>query len=197
MHIQKNLTGREITLFSCVFLLVFFIFVNGIGSAKGYQVVNTDSAKQAIQVLEQEIASDPENISLHLRLGYLYLDIERWDMAMSLFDTCLELDKLLAEAMNGKGLAYYGKGESAIIPVEVIKKLFKIDNYSKAEKQFKRAIELKPDYLDPLYNLGVNYLAKGGVENYEKSVESLKQVLEKDMVFKDADFMLGVAYQHL
>jgi len=182
-------------------LRILFIFALTLNWAKlssnpVFQVENTDSIRQAIQALEDDISTKPGNASLNLRLGYLYLKIEKSDKAMLAFKKCLKLDDMSAEAYNGMGLSYHGKGESVIIPIEVIKKLFKIDNYSKAEKQYKRALELKPDYIDPLYNLGVNFLAKGGEDNYQKSVESLQRVLEKDMVFKDADCMLGIAYQH-
>ena len=180
--------------------IVVCLFLGNQGKIRStplFQVEKADSLNQAIQSLEERISSDPENLSLHLRLGTLYLSIENWNKADFWFRRCLQLDENSAEAYNGLGLAYHGKGESSIIPIEVIKKLFKIDNYSKAEKQYKRALALSPDYLDPLYNMSVNYLAEGGENNYQRSVESLKKVLEKDMVFKDADLMLGIAYQHL
>lgn len=197
MCILRNLTMRPF--FVSSFIVVCFLFGNRgeIRSTPLFQVEKADSLNRAIESLEASISSDPENLSLHLRLGTLYLSVEDWHKADVSFRRCLQLDENSAEAYNGLGLAYHGKGESSIIPIEVIKKLFKIDNYSKAEKQYKRALELNPDYLDPLYNMGVNYLAKSGENNYQRSVESLKKVLEKNMEFKDADLMLGIAYQHL
>lgn len=182
-----------------VFLIVVFISGN-IANARSYpffQATKEDSIKQSIQSLRESITSDPENPVLHRQLGYLYLEIEGWDAATDAFKISLDLDDTSAESYNGLGLAHHGKGKSPILPFEALKALFKIDNYSKAEKEFKRAMDRDPEYLDPVYNVGVTYLAKGGMDNYQRAVDSFTKVMEKDIVFKDADLMLGIAFRHL
>ncbi|MCK4819962.1 hypothetical protein KA005_29620, partial [bacterium] len=155
-----------------VFLVALFVisgFVSRLEAIICFQDEKADSIVQVISTLKGKIESDPENIELLLYLGYTYLEIEKFGDADKYFRKCIKLNDTLSEAYNGLGLAQHGKGLGAVIPVEAVKKLFRIDNYSRAEKNFKRAIRFKPEYLDPHYNLGVNYLAKGGNNNYYRS----------------------------
>ena len=188
---------RGYSIYGVLLMILFVISPNELLCESMVQAENEDSLRQGIQILRQKILSDPENPSLYQQLGYLYIDIAKYDTAIVAFRKCIDLDENSAEGYNGLGLAYHKKGETPLIPIQILMELFKIDNYSKAERHFNRALELDPDYLDPLYNLGINYLVKGGDENYERSVETLKTVLQKDMEFKDADFMLGIAYVYL
>ncbi len=167
------------------------------GSLAAMTVPQEDSLKQAIRLLEEQIKAQPENPALYLRVGYLYLRDEKWGRATNAFEKTLSLTDTSAYAYNGLGLAYHGKGEGIFIPVERIKQLFKIDNYSKAEKYFKRAVEINPDFIAPLYNMGVNYLNQAGEENYRKSVDALRIVLARDSLYEEAGLMLGNAYRHL
>ncbi|MFH1940578.1 MAG: tetratricopeptide repeat protein [bacterium] len=182
--------------FSLSFILIIFLFSDS-WSKPILQVDKQDSVKHAIEVLKKKTSLDPQNPIPYLRLGYLYLEIAKWDTAIAVFRQCTKLDENSAEAYNGLGLAFHRKGRTSIIPVQIIMEWLKIDNYSKAEQHFMKALALKPDYLDPQYNLGVNYMFKGGVGNYEKALETFKKVLETDMEFKDTDFMLGIAYHYL
>jgi GWxTD domain-containing protein len=178
-------------------LILFFCLTTLISAYDIYQFVEEDSLQIRIEHLKNEIQKDTENASLRNQIGYLYLEAEEWHHATSAFKKCIAISDTFAQAYNGLGMAYHERGESAFIPVEKIKRLFKIDNYSLAEKKFERALELRPGYLDPLYNIGKNYLAKTGLNNYEKAVDSLIRTLEFDSTYKDADYVLGIAYQHV
>jgi len=180
---------------------LFFIFVFGfITVLAAQQTLSTsgeDNTKRTIDDLKEKIVTNPNDAELFNELGYLYLEAEKWSHAVSTFKKCIALSDTFTQAINGLGKAYHEKGESAFIPVEKIKKLFKIDNYSKAERQFEKALKLRPEYLDPLYNMGVNYLAKTGKNNHEKAVGTLNDVLDRDSTYKDVDLILGIAYQHI
>lgn len=192
-----NFRSTKFNWIACVFIIFCAIVITFSPSpAAAVQKVNQDSVRQVISDLRNQLSGNSDDVALITKLGYAYLDIESWDMAMDRFKRAVELDDQNASAYNGLGRSYHGKGESAILPIEALKKLFKVDNYSKAEKQYKIAVEIDPEYIAPYYNLGVNYLAKGGFDNYARSVESLQTVLEKDPLFRDADFILGVAFQH-
>jgi GWxTD domain-containing protein len=184
-------------------ILLILVGIICIGSARLLHAqqstfeARSDSLREVIRALRLRLETEPENVPVKLELGYTYLRIEDWGKADKIFKECIALNDTLAEAFNGLGMARHGKGEGAVIPVEAIKKLFKIDNYSKAEKNFKQALELRPDYLDPRYNLGVNYLAKGGSDNYSRAIESFQVVSEKDSLYREVDYMLGVSFQHM
>jgi GWxTD domain-containing protein len=183
-----------------IVLLMFFICFAHRGQAYStplQQTQKADSLMQAVRSLESEIAKDPQNHALYTRLGYLHLQLKDWNAATDAFKQSIELDDASAEAYNGLGLAHHGKGKSPFLPFEALRKLFKVDNYSIAERHYKRALEIDPNYIDPLYNMGVNYIAKGGTGNYENAVDALRHVLEHDFEYKDADYMLGLAFQHL
>ena len=195
MEMRKKIRMQSLHILPALFF--GFLILTASHDAVGYQSAESDSINQAIRIIEQDIETHPDSANLYIHLGMLQLAIEEWDRAKNSFEQCLTLDNTSAEAHNGLGLVYYNKGLSPILPIEALKKLFKLDNYSRAEREFKRALAINPDYLDPLYNMGVNFLAKGGEASYENAVEALTTVLECDPLFKEADLMLGVAYQFL
>ena len=65
-------------------------------------------------------------------------------------------------------------------------------NYENAEKIFKEAISLSPDFVLGHYGLGKLYLHKEG-KNYEAENE-LKRACELDRHYSKAHFYLGLAY---
>jgi len=180
-----------------VILFCMAILYVRLDPAAAQELSRSDSLKAAVETLQQAIKLKPDNPDLHLSIGYIYLEQERWGRAIGAFKRCLNLTDTSAMAHNGLGLAYHGRGEGIFIPIERLKQLFRIDNYSKAEKSYRTALELNPNYLDPLYNMGVNYIVKGGNTNYNKSVQTLKTVMVRDSLYKEAGLMLGNAYRHL
>jgi len=155
----------------------------------------TQTIETQIQALENRIQLGAD--SLYLQLGELYLENEEWSKADDSFTKYIEKVKKHPAAYVGKGRSKLGKGKSAFIPVEAIKKLFGIDNYSKAHKEFDHAIKLDPNYIDGYYWLSLNYLARGGKKNYGQAATCIQTVLQRNPLFRDADFVLGVVYQHL
>ncbi len=181
--------------------LIFFLSVcvwnSSAAPGTARYAVQDEDRQGRMEDLKNRITLHPDSAALHIKLGNLFLESEEWGKAQTEFEKAVALDELSAEAHNGLGLALHGKGESIFIPIEKIKKLFKVDNYSLAEKQFKRALELNPEYLDPLYNMGVNFIAKGGEDSYRQAVSTLETLRKKDPLYKDADFMTGMAFLNL
>ena len=155
------------------------------------------STLHQIEKLTKVMEENPEQDSLYLSLGNLYLDVEDWGKADDAFKAFLKLHPESVQAYVGRGCAYHGKGEGAFIPLEAIKQLFKIDNYSKAEKEFKRALAIAPDCIEAMYRITLTYLAKGGADNYENAIHSATNALTIDPLYRDSDYLLGIAYQHL
>lgn len=159
------------------------------------ELSHAQETTQRISALQKRIQLGAD--SLYLQLGNLYLDMEEWGKADDSFSAYLQHVNKNPAAFVGRGRALHGKGKSAFIPVEAIKKLFKIDNFSKAQVQFERALKEDSNFIDAYYWLSLNYLAKGNSGNYKKAVGQIQSVLQRDSLYLDADFVLGVAYQHL
>jgi len=69
-------------------------------------------------------------------------------------------------------------------------------NYSKARNSLESAIRLKPEYVDPYYNLACLYAIKGDVmkslDNLEKAVSLNKSVMEWARKDRDLQNIRGV-----
>jgi len=143
-----------------------------------------------------EIEASSQKDSLYNVLGYIHIDKHQWSKAGDFFKKSIACNPANAETYNGLGLTYLKKAEYPIIPIEKIKKLFKVDNFSKAKKNFLKALKFNPDLLDAIYNLATNYLLQDSEINFQSSIDRFKELLTKDPLYKDADYMLGVAYRH-
>jgi arylsulfatase A-like enzyme/Flp pilus assembly protein TadD len=95
--------------------------------------------------LDNNYASVYNNIgSLYLRLFLQNKEQKAFDSAMLNFNRALVLDPRLFAAYNGRGAAYKFTG-----------------NVELAIADWKRAIELNPDFIDPYFNIGIAFLEKG------------------------------------
>jgi superkiller protein 3 len=106
---------------------------------------------KALEAYEHAVRLNPEFASAFNNLGTLYLRVflERRDpkmlpKAIDAFDRAISNDSLLASAYNGRASA------------------FKFSNRaSDAIRDWKRAMELQPDFVDVYFNLGITYLETG------------------------------------
>lgn len=60
-----------------------------------------------------------------------------------------------------------------------------------AAKYYKQALNLRPGYADPLYNLGNIYLAE---QNYSEAIEAYKGAVQSEPQFAEASYNMGLAY---
>ncbi|MBN2415889.1 GWxTD domain-containing protein [bacterium] len=149
-----------------------------------------------LSALTRAIEQQPDNDSLYCARGYFYIGMSRWNEAEEEFSRSIGLNDMNERAYNGLGLALFSKGENPFVPIEKLKQLLKVDNYSKAERAFQRALELNPEYTDARYNLACNYLMKEGADNYLQAVDHFKRILTRDPDYRDTEYMLGIAYMH-
>ncbi len=178
-----------------VFLYIALFLVLGTGDLICQEVVSFEADTAEINNLRQRIDAHPSNDTLLLALGNIYLKHMAWNDAERWLKECVSVNPDNAIAQNNLGYSYFRQGESPIIPIEKIKKLFKVDNYSKAERHFKQAIELDDNYLEAYYNLGINYLAKDETNDYESATVTFQKLLNKDPSYRDADYHLGESYR--
>ena len=126
----------------------------------------------------REIPIDPE---IWNHVGFAYATKEDWNNAIAAFDRALSLDPRYAEA-------FFNRGEAFLVLALENKDSGLLE---KASENFKKSIEMDPDYPHPYFSLGKIYRQTGNLDGaiycWEKAVE-----LQPD--FEQALFYLGEAY---
>jgi arylsulfatase A-like enzyme/Tfp pilus assembly protein PilF len=111
----------------------------------------TKDYPKALEAYERAVRLDPEFASAFNNMGTLYLrmalerkDREMLPKAIAAFDQAIISDPRLASAYNGRAsaLKFSSRPDEAI-------------------RDWKKAIELQPDFVDVYFNLGIIYLEKG------------------------------------
>lgn len=123
-----------------------------------------DYAK-AVEAYERAVKLNPEFASAFNNLGTLYLRfyLERKDpelvpKAIAAFDRAIQNDPRLASAHNGRASA------------------FKFTNRpDEAIRDWKKAMELQPDFVDVYFNLGITYLETGNKAEALQVLNSCKK----------------------
>ena len=105
-----------------------------------YYLLNAHSEKTR-NILKRAKKNFPDNISVLMELGKLYLYVSDFDKSKSYFDHILELD-------NYNGMAYYYKG---IIAKEE-------DKPKTLRKFMQKTIQYLPDFYEGYFALGLSYV---------------------------------------
>lgn len=134
---------------------------------------NGGRVSEAFQQLDEAIAQEPKNPSLHHFRGQLYFRAARYAEAERDFKRALELDPYLSDAHNFLGAVYQEQG--------------RIDE---AEASFRRALE-NPAYPTPdktFLNLGLLYALSG---RDAEAMESMRKAVEINPKYYQAHFELA------
>ena len=111
------------------------------------------NATKALENYRKALELDSNYASVFNNIGSLYLafylgsgkkDEKAYGLAMENFNRALEIDPRLFAAYNGRGAAYKFKNQ-----------------VHKAIADWKKTIEIKPDYIDAYFNIGISYLEIG------------------------------------
>jgi arylsulfatase A-like enzyme/predicted Zn-dependent protease len=121
---------------------------------------------KAVEAYERAVRLNPEFAYAFDNLGTLYLrtflerkDPEMIPKAIDAFDRAINNDSRLASAYNGRA------------------SVFKSSNRpNEAMRDWKRALELQPDFVDVYFNLGITYLQTG---NKSEALQILNRCKEK------------------
>ena len=146
----------------------------------------TEGAEQAIHYFEAAIQKDPKYAAAYAGLAEAYCWLgffgalppnEAMPKARQAAQKALSLDDSLAEAHTA--LAY-------------VKTLYEFD-WTSAEREFKRAIQLNSGDADAHFGYGITYLAPLG--RIDESVKEMQTALELDPLSPIEHTYLGLAYQ--
>jgi adenylate cyclase len=173
------------------------------------------------QTVTKKYTENIEAYHLYLKGRYYWnkMNIEAFRKSIELFEKAIAIDPGYALAYAGLADSYTGLGDaglSAISPKEAfscanaaVKKALEIDetlaeahaslghlnmhdfDWSGAEREFKRAIELNPNYATTYHMSGFNYAL---IERHDEAITLMKQALKLDPVALGIITDLGVIY---
>lgn len=127
-----------------------------------------------ISGLRERILTDPRDLKSRYDLSIHYINMKKPDEALEIIEVTTKINKNYAPAYFVKGLAYTAKGDNEA-----------------AIREFTKAIEIDPRYIEPRMMLAVVYMSMDRINNAEKELlESIK--LETKNVF--ARVILGDMY---
>ena len=159
---REKFSPRNLILLSSLFavimvvMVIYFLWFNNIN----VKITEKKNKDQSISIVEKNKAVKIDNIKkIYDRAGALQKSGHLHD-AKQLYQDILKLDPGYPDALNNLGVIYiYEK------------------NYTAAQINFEKAIRLKPESVDPYYNLSCIYAAKGDIK---QAVEYLKKAYSLD-----------------
>jgi len=165
-------------------------------------------AKQCREALEKAISLDNNETEAYLKLAELSLYFRDYERVRLYTDEVLRIEKGNARAYFIKGFADKEKGDTAAairnfrFAVDADQQyyeayiqlgiLFTLSGNKLAVDYLNSALNLKPQSIEAMYNLGMYYQESG---DYNKAMELYHRILQIDSRYKFAYFNLG--YIHL
>ncbi|MCP4567402.1 MAG: tetratricopeptide repeat protein, partial [FCB group bacterium] len=199
----------------CLLLIVFFTLLTTLPGV-AYELKpeikealsSRDTAK-VITLLDREISQDPAFAVNYLLKGQIFFARHQYDDALESFETALDKKSKLYEALYYKGLVFLArenleeaekaldkglkkaKNEKALFHNGMGLLHLKREEYTKADLQFRKAIQVGPDQAEFHANLGdANYFSK----IYPLAISEYNLVIELDTTYLDVYFRLARAY---
>src|SRR6266513_2980366 len=144
--------------------------------------VQTSSWRNSETLWSHALAVTADNDVAHNNLGYLCVDRDELDKAISHFEAA-------ARIRSGKRDAHYDVG-SAFVQMNLADALARKGQSDEAMVHYEEAIKLQPYYADAYYNRGNVLLAKGRIDEAIVDLEKTLQIQPDDA---DAHTCLGNA----
>ncbi len=147
------------------------------------QIINAykqlgDTVK-SVEIMRQAVAEYPEEQSISVELINYYMMSDQPGEAISILDKAIEKEKTNASFYLAKGTA-----------------LDKLGRQDDAIEVYKKALEVKPDFADAYYNIGVIYFNRGvkqfDVANAVPTSDQAHYEIEKNK--SDDQFKIAVPY---
>ena len=138
---------------------------------RGAELEKAGEFAEAIREHEAALATDPDNVQVHLNLISLYGRTGDAARAKQHFDAAIQLNP-------GRSDAWYDYGVL----------LFTGKDYAGAEKAYRRALEINPSYAEAHNNLGVIYEQQGRLDD---AAAEFRQAIAARPDYPLARFHLG------
>jgi tetratricopeptide (TPR) repeat protein len=154
--------------------------------------------RDPIKFYKLALQYSPNSYRAHNEIGVIYLNQDKYDMAIPEFKESIKLNPKFDQAYDNLGVAYDKSGnlKEAIVQHEKALQLSpynakiynnlgnaynKLSQFEQAIETYKKALELNPDYKAVYNNLGVIYYKQG---RYDEARKYWQQALEIDPNFK-------------
>ncbi len=131
--------------------------------------------RDALESYRKTIELDNNYASAYNNIGSLYLSIYRnkkdeqaFKLAMDNFSRAIEIDPRLFAAYNGRGAGYYSHSK----PDEAI-------------ADWSKAIEIKPTFTEPYFNIAIAFIEKGDKTSAAKYLQMAKERLWNKLSDRD------------
>ena len=150
---------------------------------------------QAIESMQKAIDRDPKMVEAYNFLGLIYLTNTEFDKAIKQFEKAVRINRYFTDARNNLGIALRQAGHLERA-AEEFQTALKDANYRSLEKiylnlgsvyldqgrdrdaieSFRRALQIKPEYLLALMGLGRAYGATGQVDLAEQAYRKVVKI---------------------
>jgi tetratricopeptide (TPR) repeat protein len=171
----------------------------------GNALYEAQKYEEAIASYQKIIEANPEAYVIYKNIGNCHFQLQKYDLAEEYYKKVLDKDPQNADAMmligncyanrgqDEKAMEWYEKIEFEKITDQMV--LFNIgSNFTKqskldqALKYYKRAVEVQPDFLDAIYQLGLTYLA---LNNYPEAIAAFENYLKHDSISERSNQVRG------
>jgi len=153
--------------------------------------VDKDSGA-ALAVIREGQKMYPGNMPLFLAETNIYLTFDNTEKALSNLKTAAEKDSANQSIYYALGTIYNKLVDDTTKKPEIRDQMFNL-----AEASYKKAIQLKPDYFDPIFNLGALYVNKAVVYDDKAKNLPLDAEAEYKSLKAQADKYLDAAIPYL
>jgi len=144
-----------------------------------------EKGKRTEKLLKEQLKENPDNAFAHFNLAQIYRGLAEPEKSLKhalrvieiLSPENIDRRHVYVMALDQIGCAYVG-----------------IDDHEKAKEYFYKALEIKEDYLDPLFNLGYVYSREG---NYDKADELFLRYLKVRENFSEHREWMGLILNNL
>ncbi len=164
----------------------------------------------AIRYAKMRIDLYPDDPAAHNNLGWYFQSSGEWEEALKEYKAAVGINKNMVLTYSGILWIYLekiGKADSAVVWAEKMiadnpqnvwgycnlgAAWLCLDSLDNAEVVFREAREINPDFTVNLYRLAHTYRLKG---DYDKAIEILEKIPEKNPEEASAYYDLGINYQ--
>lgn len=166
---------------------------------------------KAIETGMKAVEYNPDNVSVYMILGELYLEDKQYNNAVKILNVAVEKKPQFAALRAKLAMAYY-QGESYDNAGDEFKNVIKLNknyyqgyyylgeisrikgNFSKAISYYQQAVKYNPDYVKAYIGYGQVYLKQN--QPYQ-AISQFTSAIEKNTEYPESHYYLGLAYYDL